>query len=60
VQTIENTREKDVTMIAPEDAEVEADDAEDEFASACFPYICIEQLVLLGTGLFIRALICPP
>ncbi|CAL8464898.1 g4433 [Coccomyxa elongata] len=32
-KTIENTREKDVTMIAPEDAEVEADDADDEFAS---------------------------
>lgn len=32
VQTIENTREKDVTMIAPDDAEVDADDAQDEFA----------------------------
>ena len=30
-QTIENTREKDVTMIAPDDAEVDADDAQDEF-----------------------------
>lgn len=37
MQTIENTREKDVTMIAPEDADVEADDADDEFASACCP-----------------------
>ncbi len=34
MQTIENTRERDVTMIAPEDAEVEADDDQDEFASA--------------------------
>lgn len=33
MQTIENTREKDVTMVAPDDAEVEADDADDEFAS---------------------------
>ena len=32
-QTIENTREKDVTIIAPDDEEVEADDAQDEFAS---------------------------
>ena len=32
MQTIENTREKDVTMIAPDDAEVDADDAQDEFA----------------------------
>lgn len=47
MQTIENTREKDVTMIAPEDAEVEADDAEDEFASASFQHICIEQPMLL-------------
>ena len=38
LQTIENTREADVTMIAPEDAEVEADDAQDEFASACDLY----------------------
>ncbi len=32
MQTIENTREKDVTMIAPDDVEVDADDAQDEFA----------------------------
>lgn len=32
MQTIENTREKDVTMIAPDDTEVDADDAQDEFA----------------------------
>lgn len=32
MQTIENTREKDVTMIAPDDAEVDADDAQDEIA----------------------------
>ena len=32
LQTIENTREKDVTMIAPDDTEVDADDAQDEFA----------------------------
>ncbi|CAL5229421.1 g12743 [Coccomyxa viridis] len=31
-RTIENTREKDVTMIAPDDTEVDADDAQDEFA----------------------------
>lgn len=36
VQTIENTREKDVTMIAPDDEEVDADDAQDEFAGQRF------------------------
>ena len=42
LQTIENTREKDVTMIAPEDADVEADDADDEFASAhCFCFFLL-------------------
>ena len=32
LQTIENTRVKDVTIIAPDDDEVDADDAQDEFA----------------------------
>lgn len=46
-QTIENTREKDVTMIAPDDAEVDADDAQDEFTgkallTCCFP--CLRSI----------------
>ena len=32
LQTIENTREKDETLVQPEDEEVIADEAEDEFA----------------------------
>lgn len=51
VQTIENTREKDVTMIAPEDAEVEADDADDEFASmsgACPSHFSCSNVLALG------------
>ncbi len=43
MQTIENTREKDVTMVAPEDAEVEADDADDEFAS--MPQACLSHFM---------------
>jgi len=31
-QTIESTREKDETMVAVDDAEVQADEAQDEFA----------------------------
>lgn len=41
MQTIENTREKDVTMVAPDDAEVEADDADDEFASETPPVFLV-------------------
>jgi hypothetical protein len=32
LQTIENTREADVTMVAPGDEEVALDEADDEFA----------------------------
>lgn len=32
LQTIENTREKDETVVAVDDAEVQADEAQDEFA----------------------------
>lgn len=32
LQTIENTREKDETVVSLDDAEVEADEAQDEFA----------------------------
>ena len=32
LQTIESTREKDETMVSLDDAEVEADEAQDEFA----------------------------
>ncbi len=32
LQTLENTREKDVTMVQPDDEEVLADEEQDEFA----------------------------
>lgn len=32
MQTIENTREKDETVVAADDEEVQADEAQDEFA----------------------------
>ncbi len=35
LQTIESTREKDETMVALDDAEVQADEAQDEFAGSC-------------------------
>ncbi len=34
-QTLENTREADDTMVAPDDDEVMADENDDEFAGAC-------------------------
>ena len=39
LQTIENTRVKDVTVIAPDDDEVDADDAQDEFAGIPRPAV---------------------
>ena len=39
LQTIENTRVKDVTIIAPDDDEVDADDAQDEFAGILRPLL---------------------
>lgn len=35
IQTIENTREKDETLVNPDDEEVLADEADDEFAGQC-------------------------
>ena len=34
-QTIESTREKDETVVALDDAEVQADEAQDEFSGVC-------------------------
>lgn len=60
-QTIENTRVKDVTMIAPDDAEVEADDAEDEFASAFFTFhpACVALAELRHAFLPLHSLTAP-
>ena len=42
-RTIENTREKDETMVQPDDAEVQADEQQDEFAGArcSWPLACL-------------------
>lgn len=41
LQTIESTREKDETVVSLDDAEVEADEAQDEFAGIRYSYeIC--------------------
>ena len=49
LQTIENTREKDATIIAPDDEEVEADDAQDEFASKRLCRWCMHHAHGSGT-----------
>ena len=35
MQTLENTREQDETVVQAEDDEVEADEAQDEYAGGC-------------------------
>ena len=47
LQTIENTRMKDVTIIAPDDDEVDADDAQDEFAGILRPAV---QATIMGSA----------
>lgn len=43
-QTIENTREKDETIIAPDDAEVQEEEADDEFAGRRRPLSFFQTL----------------
>ena len=62
LQTIENTRVKDVTIIAPNDNEVDADDAQDEFAGILRP--AVQQMywealhVTHGSGILNRPETC--